>query len=144
MPSYKASNYPGGFGGGFVIQEIPSLGNFPGTVLWVNSATGSDSNHGTFKKPYATLAHALSIGNTANRYLPATSTATVIICMPGHREVVSSAGGLTFSGSSNLNTGVDVYFCGAGLNRAAICFQTATTATMLVTAPNVGFLAHCL
>jgi hypothetical protein len=131
----KWSNYSGGFGGGVIIQEIPSLGNFPGTVLWVSSTTGSDSNHGTFKKPYATLAHALSIGNTANRPNIGIPTATAIICMPGHIEVCASAGALTFA--SATNAGVDVYFCGGGLNRAAICFQTATTATMLIKAPNV-------
>lgn len=131
----KWSSYPGGFGGGLVIQEIPSLGNFPGTILWVSSTTGSDSNHGTFKKPYATLAHALAVGNTANRPNIGISTATIIVCKPGHTEIVTAASGLTFTAA--LNTGVDVYFCGGGLNRAAILFNTATTASMTVLAPNV-------
>jgi|GEM_PF-3053736 hypothetical protein len=133
----KWTSYPGGFGGGVVIQEIPSLGNFPGTVLWVSSTTGSDNNHGTFKKPYATIVHALSMGNTVNRPNLGISTATIIVCMPGHVETVKTSGGLMFSTINNLNMGVDVYFCGGGLNRASIQFSSATTASMIVNAANV-------
>lgn len=130
-----ASNYSGGFNGGLIVQEIPMLGNFPGTILWVNSAIGSDSNHGTFKKPYATLAHALSIGNTVNRPLAGVPSQVIILCMPGHVENVGTAG-LTFSASAPNNAGVDVYFLGGGTNRATISLN-ATAAQVLISAANV-------
>lgn len=74
----------------------------------------------------------------------ATIAAAVALCtanggdqlavMPGHTETISSATALTMSVA-----GVTVYSLGQGNDRCAITLDTATTATINVTAANVKF-----
>ncbi len=84
----STSNYPKGFAGGLVLQEMPFVAVRPGNSYWVHSGTGSDDHRGTFNQPLATIDAA--IGKcTANN-------GDVIYVKRGHSETVSSAGAINF------------------------------------------------
>lgn len=120
------SKYPGGFLNGVAIQNLPVLNSYSGSVVWVDSVTGSDNNTGVYNQPYATISGALA-GCTAAK-------GDIIMCKAGHAESISSATSLTMSKS-----GVAVIGMGQGANRPTITFTTANTATINVTANNVSF-----
>jgi hypothetical protein len=135
------SNYPNGFLQGVTIRQVPLTVSNPGKVLWVaSSATvpgpgcvaGSDSNPGTFNKPFASLAGAL-----ASSQLQA-SRGDIVCLKPGHTETITAAGGIVMSVA-----GVTVVGLGSGSMRPTFTFTTANTATITVTANNVGF-SNCL
>ena len=80
------SNYPNGFANGISVRGMPLLSAYPGKVYWVSSVNGSNSNDGTFQKPFATIDYA--VGRcTAN-------AGDIIVAMPGHTETVTAAAGL--------------------------------------------------
>lgn len=97
-----------------------------GTVRFVHSGTGSDSNAGTDpSSPKATLQGAIDVC-TANK-------GDKIIAMPGHAETVTST-------SINLSkAGVSVICLGTGLERPTFTYSTAA-ATITVSAANCGFM----
>jgi len=85
------SNFPGGFGTGVTIQNVPISIPHPGKVFWVNNssvlapggATGSDANKGSYTYPFSTLDYA--IGQcTAGR-------GDVIYIMPGYTQTMTAA-----------------------------------------------------
>jgi len=85
------SNYPGGFSSGVTLQNTPVSIPHPGKVFWVNNSTvlapggigGSNSNDGTFTRPFSTLDYA--IGKcTASR-------GDVIYVMPGYTQTMAAA-----------------------------------------------------
>jgi hypothetical protein len=129
----SASNYPRGFDA-VTIRGVPLTQAQPGKVFWVGNAStlqagqrgGSDGNKGTFDSPFGTIDYA--IGQcTANR-------GDVIFVKPGHTETVSAANGILAD-----IAGVAIVGLGAGSNRPTITLDTATTATIGVTAANVTF-----
>lgn len=127
------SNYPNGFTNGITIRGVPITVSNPGEVFWVNGSSviakggvgGSDGNPGTYKKPFATIDYA--IGRcTASR-------GDVIMVMPGHTETVSAAGGIACDVA-----GVSIVGLGVGTARPTVTLDTATTASITVSAANVS------
>jgi hypothetical protein len=92
---------------------------------WVDSVNGSDGYDGSYDLPYATLAKAQT--RTTAVY------GDVIVLKPGHAETLSSAGACTLSTS-----GVRVVGLGTGDNRPTITFDTATTASLLISGNSVS------
>lgn len=135
------SNYPNGFLQGVTIRGVPLTMSNPGKVVWVASTstvpgpgctTSSDSNPGTYTKPFASLAGALASSQVqANR-------GDVIVLKPGHTETITAAAGIVMSVA-----GITVVGLGTGTLRPTFNFTTANTATITVTANNVGF-SNCL
>jgi hypothetical protein len=134
------SNFPNGFLGGVTIRGVPLTVSNPGKVLWVGNssvpgpgcAASSDSNPGTFTKPFSTLAGAL-----ASSQLQA-SRGDIIVIKPGHAESVTAAAGIVLSVA-----GVTIVGLGTGSMRPTFTFTTANTASITVTAVNVG-ISNCL
>lgn len=132
------SNYPGGFANGVSIRDVPIINTHPGKVFWLSDAAtlqvrqrgGSDGNKGTYDSPFATLSYAVS-QCVANR-------GDVIMVKPGHTETISSATALTLS-----TAGVAIIGLGVGTNRPTFTLDTATTATINVTAANVA-IKNCI
>jgi hypothetical protein len=128
------SNFPSGFPGGVTIRGVPINITNPGKVFWLYNGTassagvrgGSDGNKGTFNDPFSTLAGAVTACTAAR--------GDIIIVKPGHAETISSSSALTMSKS-----GVAVIGLGAGTSRPKFTLDTATTATINVTAANVSF-----
>lgn len=137
----QPSNYPNAFLQGVTIRQVPLTVSNPGKVLWVAStntvpgpgcAASSDSNPGTFNKPFASLAGALASSQTQ------ASRGDIIVLKPGHTETITAAAGIVMSVA-----GVTVVGLGTGSMRPTFTFTTANTATITVTANNVGF-SNCL
>lgn len=133
------SNFNNGFAQGVAIRGVPILQTHPGKVFWVGNSTanvlqghrgGSNGNNGSFGSPYATLAYAVS-QCVANR-------GDIIILKPGHAETISSASALSLS-----IAGVAIVGLGVGTNRPTFTLDTATTATINVTAANVS-IQNCI
>jgi len=120
----RPSNFPNGFGGGLVVQNMPILNSYPGRVFWVDS-TGQSTGAGTFASPFNTLAQAVA-RCTANR-------GDVICIKPGHAETISAAAGLVLD-----KAGVDIIGLGSGSNRPTFTFASAVGADMDVDAANVS------
>lgn len=128
------SNYPNGFVNGVTIRGLPITITHPGKVFWVSNATtlqpgqrgGSDGNKGTFDSPFGTIDYA--IGQcTANR-------GDIIFVKPGHAENISNATTILADVA-----GVAIVGLGTGSLRPTLTFNTATTATIPVSAANVTF-----
>lgn len=112
------SNFPGGFAGGVTIRNMPALENHGGNIFWVHSGSGSDSNRGTFDRPFATLDYA--VGRcTANN-------GDIIIAKAGHSEDPTTSIALDVAG-------VWIYGLGWGNDRPTITFGAAG-ATMAMSA----------
>lgn len=126
------SHYPAGFPGGITIRGVPLQQAQPGKVFWVSNATtlqvgekgGSDGNKGTFIAPFGTLDYA--VGQcTANR-------GDVIFVKPGHAETISTATALALDVA-----GIAIVGLGVGSNRPTFTLDTATSATIGVSAANI-------
>lgn len=132
------SNYPNGIGGGLTIREVPIHTAYPGKVAWVYNGTalqgsqvaGSDGNRGTYNKPYATVAYAVT--------QCVASRGDVIMVKAGHAENLSSATALAMSVA-----GVAVVGLGAGALRPTFTLDTANTATIAVSADNIS-IKNCI
>lgn len=124
-----ATNF-GDFGlGGVTIKGVPLHLAHPGRQFWVAPSTdtttpGSDSNEGSFDRPWATVAAAVVHASVvANR-------GDIIFVKPGVTETVAAAGGVTMS-----KAGVALVCLGTGSKRTTFNL-TATTSTFLITAAN--------
>lgn len=156
MPTVAGmTNYPLGFASGLTVRGMPLLQTQPGNVFWVDNspiapgggpsssgvrtAQGSDSNHGTFGRPFATLAYALSQCAQGN--------GDIIFIKPGHNETVNGAGTttavtdptgqITVSAQTTLtfnSGGTAIIGLGTGPMRPTITFSTATAANIPVRA----------
>lgn len=128
------SNFPGGFPGGVTIRGLPLQVTHPGKVFFVNNSSvvavggvgGSDSNPGTYQKPFSTIDHA--VGQCV------AGRGDIICVMPGHSEEVTAAGGMTFD-----VRGIAVVGLGHGSLQPQIRFTTAATADIDITADDVSF-----
>ncbi len=127
------SDYPHGFAHGVTIRDIPvNLSINPNAnVFWVDSVTGHDyTNKGTFTRPFATLAYALT-QCTANQ-------GDIIYLAAGHAETISSAT------SHNITIdGITVIFLGEGTDRATLTMSASTLATFTITGDNVTLINPC-
>jgi hypothetical protein len=123
------SNYTG-FPGGLTVGGIPILNSYPDKVFWVDSTSGSNGNKGTFQRPFATLAYALTQTTAAK--------GQIILIKPGHTETISGAATVTWG----TKTSVAVIGLGTGSHRPTFNF-TATTSTITMTAANCA-IKNCL
>lgn len=126
------SNFPNGFAAGLTLRGIPLLQTHAGRVFWVGNSSvlqpdcvgGADGNPGTFQRPFATLDYA--IGQCL------ASRGDIIFLKPGHAEAVSSATALALDVA-----GVAIIGLGSGSLRPTLTLDTATTATIGITAANI-------
>lgn len=108
------------------IVTVVDIGETPGNVYFVNSATGSDAS-GYGRRPdaaFATLAYAFSSDTV--------TSGDVVYVMPGHAETVNAAGDITMD-----IAGVRVVGLGRGSSRPTFTYATDTASTWLITAANV-------
>lgn len=133
-----ASTYPNGFTNGLTIRGLPVHTAYPGKVFWVSNAStvlqgqrgGSDGNKGTYDSPFGTLDYA--VGQcTASR-------GDVIFVKPGHAETISSATALALDVA-----GIAIIGLGTGSLRPTFTLDTATTATIGVSAANIA-VKNCI
>ncbi len=118
------SNYPNGFVNGVSILGVPVLNTYTGSVFYVDSATGSNGNKGTYKAPFATLDYA--IGKcTANK-------GDTIYVMPNHAETITGAGGITADVA-----GITIVGLGSYNQRPRFLMDGGTTVTFVVSAADV-------
>lgn len=130
------ANYagPAAFQNGIHINGVPIVQTNPGKVFWVGNPStlqlgekikNNTTNRGTFLEPFSTLDFA--VGQClANR-------GDVIFMKPGHTETISSATALALDVA-----GVAIVGLGVGSNRPTITLDTATTATIGVSAANIS------
>lgn len=132
------TNYPNGIGSGLTLREVPIHVAYPGRVWWVYSGTallpsqigGSNGNPGTYNKPFATVAYALTQA-VANR-------GDVIMVKAGHTETISDATSFAMS-----TAGVAIVGLGTGSLRPTFTIDTANTATIPVSADNCS-VKNCI
>ena len=148
MDNKTIAKYPNGFSGGVAIRGMPILNSYSGKIFWVDSATGSNGNRGTFDRPFA----------TAQKGHDACSAGDIVVLKAGHAETIAAAGGLTLStaGVSMIGLGVGakrptftvtlaggagtILMSGASCsmeNIIAVCGTDAATTIFSVTAANV-------
>lgn len=128
------ANFPNGFANGILVRGIPILQAQPGQVFWLyngadlerGEAAGSDNNHGTYYRPYATLAGALGA------CMP--GRGDIIMVKPGHAETISSSTALQINVSD-----VAVIGLGGGASRPKFTLDTATSSTITIAANNFSF-----
>lgn len=132
------SSYPNGFTAGVTLRGVPIVQTHPGQVFFVGNGSarlqgqrgGSDGNKGDFMAPFGTLDYA--IGRcTASR-------GDIIFILPGHAETISTASALALDVA-----GVAIIGLGSGSLRPTFTLDTATTATIGVTAANVS-VKNCI
>ena len=128
-PSFDSmSSFPGGFASGLLVQNMPILNTYPGRVFWMDSVNGSDGNRGTFARPFASLAGALTIMASPGPVI----WNDVLMVKPGHKETITGSATLSLNAS-----GVQIIGLGMGSSRPTINFSTANTATLNITASNL-------
>lgn len=127
------SDYPMGFTDGVTIRGLPLTMTNPGEVFWVNNSSvlakrgigGSDSNDGSYRKPFSTLDGA--IGKcTANR-------GDIIMIMPGHAENISAIASTDFDVA-----GIAVVGLGSGSLTPKFSW-TLAAGTIHIDAANISF-----
>ncbi len=124
------SNYPKGFMDGITIREVPLTVAHPGKIFWVSNSSvatpngigGSDSNPGTFNKPFSTIANAIN-NCVANR-------GDIIFVLPGYTQTITN-------GTSIVPdvAGVAIVGLGEGNLRPIISFS-ATTSNIILSGAN--------
>lgn len=126
------SHFQNGFTNGVTIRGLPLQQVQSGQVFYVNNSSvlasggisGSNNNKGSYQQPFSTLAYASS-RCVAGR-------GDTIFVMPNHAETIPSDTALTLS-----IAGVAIVGLGTGASRPTFTLDTATTATINVTAANV-------
>lgn len=135
-PSFDAmSNFPRGFAQGLIVQGMPILNSYPGRVFWVDSNNGSDSNRGTFARPFASLMGAQAVIQSQ----PAPIWKDFLMVKPGHRETISAARStVTTANSFSLDvSGLTIVGLGTGTDRPKLTLDTTNAATLNVTGSDV-------
>src|SRR3990167_6420851 len=114
------SSFPNGFAGGYSVRGVPQTVTHPGRVFWVNSSTvlplggigGSNTNDGSYLKPFATLDYA--VGRClANR-------GDVIYVMPGYTQAMAAADAVDVDVA-----GVTIIGLGRGTKRPKFTYSNA-------------------
>ncbi len=128
-----APTFPSGFPNGITVRGLPLQQVHSGEVFWVSNSTalppggigGSDSNQGTFLKPFATIDYA--IGRcTAGR-------GDIIFIKPGHAESLTTSGFI----AADI-AGVAFVGLGSGASQPTLSF-TVATATLAITGANTSW-----
>lgn len=156
------TNFPQGFAQGLSLRGIPLIQTQTGRAVWLyngppsagvgtlvwRTVGGSDSNPGTYQKPFATLAYALSQCRQGG--------GDIIFVKPGHVEYINGAGtttsvtdpsgNITVSAQTTLNlnmSNVAVIGLGAGASRPTFNFITAATANIPVRSAGIS-IQNCV
>lgn len=124
------SVFPNGFPNGLVLRGLPLLQTQPGNVYWVSNSTtlasweivGSNGNPGTYTKPFATIAYALTKCQ-ANH-------GDIIIVKAGYTQTIADATTLLFNVA-----GVAIIGLGSGSSRPTLTFSAAAS-NIPITAAN--------
>jgi hypothetical protein len=120
------SSFPNGFKNGLLVKNVRVPDTVAGSVFWVDSGSGSDiGKAGTYNYPFATLDYA--VGKCA------ANNGDIIYIKPGHSETISSATALLLDVA-----GITVIGLGVGSNKPTFTLDTATTATIPVSAANIS------
>ena len=128
------SNFPNGFDGGVLIQELLVSEPVGSKIFWVgnnpvienNEKQQSDTNKGTFHAPFATIDFAIGQCSADNN--------NVICVRSGYTQTITAAAGIAADVA-----GVYIVGVGQGSNRPTISFSTSTAASIAVSADNVTF-----
>ena len=154
----QMANFPSGFMAGLTVRGMPLLQMQPGNVFWLdNSPTpsggpssqplrtvgGSDSNHGTFVRPFASLNYALSQCQSGN--------GDIIFVKSGHYEVINGAGTTLNTTNPKASSTAIAMGCsnvaiiglGVGSQRPTFALNTANTANIPVNAACMS-IANCV
>lgn len=132
------SSYPNGFANGLIVRGMPLNVSHPGQIFWVNNSGvlpdggigASDSNPGSYLKPFSTIDYAVSRCKAGR--------GDIIMVMPGHSETITAADAINLDVS-----GVALVGLGSGLLRPRIDFNN-TAATLAVSADNCSIInIHC-
>lgn len=134
QPIGQLSNFPQGFANGLTLRNVPLLQAQPGSVYWLdncgslnpNQHAGSDGNHGSFRDPFATLAHAVTACQGGR--------GDIVMVAPGHSETYSSATAVALNSSD-----VAIIGLGGGASRPQFTLDTAASTTITITANNLSF-----
>lgn len=124
----RLTNFPKGFPNGVSIRGVPLVNTHSASVYWVfngttgKDGTGSDQNRGTFLRPLATLAQALTLASAND----------MIVIKAGHAETITAAAGVAVA-----TNGVQIIGLGQGAKKPTFTFTTATAASFKVTATDV-------
>lgn len=123
------SDYPHGFAQGITLRNIPVdvVLNPLAHTFWVDSVHGSNEYKGTFKRPFQTLAYAITQCTDSH--------GDVIYVAAGHTETVVAAGTVTIN-----KIGVTVVFLGEGSTRAKINYTTLVSASIIISAANATLI----
>jgi hypothetical protein len=124
------SSFPNGFSSGILVRGIPLTMAHPGNVYWVSNSSvlpdkgigGSNSNDGSFLRPFSTIDYAVGMCKA--------SRGDIIMVKPGHVETVSAAAGLAID-----VIGVAIIGLGVGSLRPKVNL-TATASTVTMSAAN--------
>lgn len=131
----RFSNYPHGFRGGLLVQNIPVLNTYPGKVFWVDSVNGADGNDGSFQNPWATIEGALN-----NSQVKA-SRGDIIAAKASHAETLTAAAAIALD-----KEGVTLLGMGNGDDMPTLTFTTAAGADIDIDQENcaiIGFRLVC-
>lgn len=132
--SQPATNLLGAFQiNGIPTQGMPGIPATAGNVWFVSSLAGSDGATGSANDPFATIGFAYSKCTASN--------GDIVVCLAGHAETISAAGGLALN-----KIGVTVLSVGEGANRATLTFSTSTAATVTMSAASnqlLNFIGIC-
>lgn len=128
------SNYPHGFTNGLTVRGLPLNVVHPGKIFFVNNSSaiaedgigGSDSNPGTYQKPFSTIDYA--IGRCTS------GRGDIVLVMPGHSETIAAADDILLDVA-----GVAVVGLGTGSLRPLVNFNN-TAATIGVSANNCSLM----
>jgi len=118
------TNFPNGFTGGVTVRGLALLNTYSDELVWVAS-NGTASGDGTFGRPYSTLEVAINAVTAAK--------GAVIVIKAGHAESISSATALNFD-----KAGIEIIGLGKGTSRPTFTLNTASTATIPVSAANIS------
>ena len=124
------SNYPAGFVDRLTIRGVPITQLHPGDVFWVNNSSvlvpkgvgGSDSNPGTYHRPFSTIDKAINVCKA--------SRGDIVVVMPGHAETIASATALVPDVA-----GVAIIGLGSGSLRPTLTLS-ATSSSIIVSGAN--------
>jgi hypothetical protein len=139
------STFPNGFATGVSVQNIPILNTYPGRVFWLDSVNGSDTNKGTFARPFGTL---MGAQYALQQQAPSVFN-DILMVKPGHQETITAPrtvtgapialGGTATAGSMSLDfSGLQIIGLGIGDDRPRITFTTTTTGVLNITGSNVA------
>ena len=129
----RMNNYANGFTNGLMVRGLPLTQMHPGRVFWVNNSSvlpdngigGSNSNDGTYLRPFSTIDYAVSRCKA--------SRGDIVLVMPGYAQTITAAAEIGLDVA-----GVAVIGLGTGSLRPTITFATNDTADIDVSAANIS------